>query len=703
MKPREPEPAPTPSSDRTPGFWIRLACALALALATVATFGSAVLNSWAIIDDPAYVTANPHVLGGLTPESVRWAFTQPHGGNWHPLTSLSHMLDMRFTWTGADGLPDPAVPHAVNVALHALASVLLLYALARLTRAWWPSFAVAALYALHPLRVESVVWIAERKDVLSACGFMLTLLAYSHWCRRPSWPRYVGLVLALAFGLLAKPMLVTTPFVLLLLDVWPLRRLPLDAGRRLWLERVREKLPLFVLAALVIAMTMRMQAGTGAVTTFDGLPFGTRVANAVVSYARYLGALVWPLGLAVIRPHPRVIEWGALAVSLTVLLVAAGLAWRQRARRPWLAVGYAWFLGMLVPVLGLVQVGRQGWADRYSQLPCIGVLIAVVWAVGEWVGEDGVRRRMITTAAVVLALVLAILSVQQVARWRDNVTLFEWTVSVTGPNAFAELGLGGALMQAGRPTEAERHLARAVVLEPDDTGARERWATALVILGRVDSARTAIRDGLERSPWPGGYERLGMIESKAGNTAAAVAAYRAAIAAGAPTRELGIALAGALAADGQSRESIELWSRLSDSRPGDAQVLRRLADALDDSGRALEALARYRQLIQLQPDMVAAYVRVGWLLACSPDARVRDGAAALQMAEAATTRLKSRPAVVLALTAAAQAESGQWAEAVASAREAVKAAEAEHSPGEVRLYREQLRLHEQRKPLRIGE
>ncbi len=699
----QPEPSHDDAQPHGPAWPVRLVCALALALATLLAFGGAVRNGWVSIDDPAYVTAQPAVLAGLTRESIAWAFTHPHGGNWHPLTSLTHMLDVELFGRGPDGVPSPAGPHAVNVALHALASVLLLFALTRLTRAWWPSLAVAALYALHPLRVESVAWIAERKDVLSAVGFMLTLWAYAHWCARPSVRRYLVLVLALAIGLMSKPMLVTTPFVLLLLDLWPLARWPQDGGAS---ARVREKLPLFAMAALVVAMTLDTQRVTGAVTTLAGLPLETRAANAVVSYARYLGALVWPAGLAVIRPHPRAIEWSALALASALLLALAALAWQQRARRPWLAVGYAWFLGMLVPVIGLVQVGRQGWADRYTQLPCIGVLIALVWTVREWASGSALRQRLSAALTCALCAVLALLTQRQVTRWQDSVTLFTHTVRVTGPNPFAELGLGGALMQAGRANEAEPHLARAVLLEPADNDARERWATALLQLGRIDSARTVIRDGLERGPWRGGYERLGVIEMRAGNAEAAVTAYRGALAEGAPSPALELELARAHQAAGQTGEAIDVLTRLVTRDPRDVRALAALADALDDAGRAAEALARYRQVLQWDPHEVAAYVRAGWLLAASPDARVRDGAEALRMAAHARANLPAGqrvPAVLLAMTAAAHAEAGEWREAVANAQAAVTAAEAEQSPGEVALYREQLRLHEAKRPLRIGE
>lgn len=670
-------PAAVAPARATPGPRARAAGLLVLALAIVAAFAGVARNGWVSIDDPAYVTDRPEVLAGLTRESVVWAFTQPHGGNWHPLTSLSHMADVAWFGLGPDGVPDPTGPHLVNLALHVLASLLLAVALDRLTRAWWPSLAVAALYALHPLRVESVAWIAERKDVLSALGFMLTLLAYARWVERPGRARQVTLVAAYAFGLLAKPMLVTVPLVLLLLDAWPLGRLRLGAAA--WrdgtlLERVREKWPLGVAAAVVVAMTIAMQARTGAVTGLEGLPLEVRSSNAVVSYARYLAALVWPLDLAVIQPHPRAVQPGPLALASLVLAAIGAWVWRGRAERPWAVVGALWYVGMLVPVIGIVQVGRQGWADRYSQLPCIGVLVMVVWWVASLAGASRPRRTVVALVGIVVCSVLGVLTARQVARWRDSVTLFEWTVRVTGPNAFAELGLGGALAQAGRFAEAEPHLARAVTLEPDDVGARERWATVLLRLGRADSARAVVRAGLRRGGWPGGFERLGAIEVATGDLAAAVRAYR---------------------------EAERLGARDAAFVAAYADALRRHADALDDAGRTSEALAHWREALRLRPQDSGTLVRAGWVLACSSDDALRDGAEALRLARAALAAGGERPAaVVLALEGAALAESGRWDDAVRAARAAVEAALREGASDEAGIYRAQARRYSARRPFR---
>lgn len=672
-------PAVVDPARATPGPRARAAGLLVLALATVAAFAGVARNGWVSIDDPAYVTDRPEVLAGLTRESAVWAFTQPHGGNWHPLTSLSHMADVEWFGLGPDGVPDPTGPHLVNLALHVLATLLLAVALDRLTRAWWPSLTVAALYALHPLRVESVAWIAERKDVLSALAFMLTLLAYARWVERPSGGRHAVLVGAFVFGLLAKPMLVTVPCVLLLLDAWPLGRLRLDVAA--WRDgsafaRVREKWALWLAAAVSVGMTVWMQSRTGAVTGFEGLSLDVRLSNAIVSYARYLAALVWPLDLAVIQPHPRVVQPMPLAFS-TLLLVALGAwVWRGREQRPWAVVGALWYVGMLVPVIGLLQVGRQGWADRYTQLPCIGVLVVVVWWVAQLVDASRVGRRAVAVVCIVVCSVLGGLTAQQVARWRDSVTLFAWTVRVTGPNPFAELGLGGALAQEGRFAEAEPHLARAVTLEPGDTGARERWATVLLELGRADSARAVLTEGLRRGAWPGGHERLAAIAVATGDLATAVRSYR---------------------------EAERLGARDAAFVAAYAAALRRHADALDAAGRSGEALAHWREALRLQPGSQDVQVRAGWVLACSPDDALRDGHEALRLARAAIAAVGVRPAaVVLALEGAALAETGSWEDAVRAARAASEAAVREGSLDEAELYRAQARMYAARRAFRWG-
>jgi hypothetical protein len=341
-----------------------------------------------LLDDDQYITNNGYVRQGLSVEGLRWAFTQFHAANWHPLTWLSHMMDWELFGAEASG------HHLMSVALHAANAVVLLFALRSMTGTLWPSALVAALFAIHPLRVESVAWAAERKDVLSGLLCMTTLLAYAWYARRPGVGRYVAVLVSFALGLMAKPMLVTLPFVLLLLDVWPLRRWPTLAGAsdtsrfstRASGPLLLEKVPLLVLTLASSVLTVMAQRVGGAVSTTESVSFGMRLANAVVSYATYLWKTVWPASLAYFYPHPAEAAEApaaffiATGISLVVIGMLTVLAFRDRSR-PYVAVGWLWFLGMLVPVIGMFQVGSQAMADRYAYLPLIGIYIVIGWGL----------------------------------------------------------------------------------------------------------------------------------------------------------------------------------------------------------------------------------------------------------------------------------------------------------------------------------
>jgi len=447
-------------------------------------YGPPAHHDFVPFDDPNSVLENPPVREGLSWDSVRWAFTESHSANWHPLTWLSHVLDCELF-----GL-DAGAHHLVNAALHALNAVLLLAALRRLTGRFWPSAAVALLFAVHPLRVESVAWIAERKDVLSGTFAMLTLLAWNAYARRGGTGRYLAVALLFALGLMAKPMLVTLPLVLLLLDLWPLRRWPRGAaaeeGALVGPSPARpaspaglllEKLPLLILSAASAVVTAAAQEEGGAIRSADVLPMASRLVNTPLAYVAYLRKLVWPVDLACFYPHPALVRheagetlapsaWlaAALLVALTVAVLVA--ARRSRGRLSYLAVGWLWFAGMLVPVIGLVQVGAQSMADRYAYLPVVGLELAVVWAVA-----DLVRRRPGARVAAVVALLaaagaLALRARDQVPTWRDSVTLYRHAVAVTQDNFMAHNNLGLLLAQQGDLEGADHHLGESVRIRP---------------------------------------------------------------------------------------------------------------------------------------------------------------------------------------------------------------------------------------------
>jgi len=460
-------------------------------------------------DDEPYVTRNPVVQSGLTPGGVAWAFRlQGHSANWHPLTWISHMTDVSLF-----GM-HPAGHHTTNVLFHAASTLLLFLVLARATGRLWPPALVAALFALHPLHVESVAWIAERKDVLSTCFWMLTLGAYVRYVERPGAWRYGAVAGCLALGLMAKPMLVTLPFVLLLLDVWPLRRRQDRPGRPAvgWGRLVGEKVPLFLLVALSSVVTFLVQEHSGAVSPVGDLPVSVRIGNAVASYGAYIGKMLLPVNLAAYYPHPGLGLDGSrvLAGSLVLAAVTALVLWQRR--RAYLAVGWLWYLGTLVPVIGLVQVGDQAMADRYTYVPLVGLFVMIAWGGADLLG----RRRSGLAAGLAAAVLLPLAGVTwaQIGVWHDSASLYSHALRVTGPNHFTENNLAQALNDRGRTAEAAEHYAAAVALNPGWAEGYSNLGNALVKLGRTDEAIEKFRTALDlkHSQTAGGDANTAVIE-----------------------------------------------------------------------------------------------------------------------------------------------------------------------------------------------
>jgi tetratricopeptide (TPR) repeat protein len=498
---------------------LRRVIALALFVSTAAVYAPVWPNEFVHFDDDVYITSNPHVQGGLSTEGVKWAFTSAYASNWHPFTWLSHMLDCQLFGRNATG------HHVVSVLLHAINTVLVFLVLARITEHrsppepktrrqtaskhlqvdtntftanLWGSALVAALFGLHPLRVESVAWAAERKDTLSALFWWLSIGAYAFYVERPSWRRYGLVMLGLLCGLLAKPAVVTLPVVLLLLDYWPLERFATvapsarDAARsgQFNLRRVGqlllEKVPLAALCLASSAITVWAQRKGGSLSAVGSLRLDYRVANAALAYVRYLGMMFWPRGLACYYPYPkaefdthgpwqpRVLLAMALLVAITLVVV-----WFARRRR-YLAVGWFWYLLTMLPMIGLVQVGRQALADRYSYLPSVGIALALVWLVGDMLAAaPATARRWVAVPALLVLALLALLTVRQVPVWRDDFTLFTHAVAVTNENDVAEHNLGAALLLANRPAEAATHLREAIRARPDYASACRLLAIAL--------------------------------------------------------------------------------------------------------------------------------------------------------------------------------------------------------------------------------
>jgi Flp pilus assembly protein TadD len=589
----------------------------------VTTWGFAPVVDFPFVnyDDPIYVKDNPQVRAGLTLEGTRWAFTTGHASNWHPLTWLSHLADVELF-----GL-DAGAHHRTNLFLHLVSVLVVLLLVHRWSGRVLVALFVAALFAWHPTRAESVVWIAERKDVLSGLLLWLTLGVYTAYGRRPSRGRYLGVALFFTLALMAKPMVVTAPCLLLLLDVWPLQRLPWPepGGWQLFWGRVRplvvEKLPLFALAVVSSGVTVWVQRAGGAVSNVENVPLLGRLAHGVVAYGTYLKMGLWPVHLGVLYPHPGWPSPGAFAVSLSVLVAVSWAGWRWRRQCPALLVGWLWFLGTLVPVIGLVQVGEQGWADRYTYVPYVGLALALGMAfVGLTEGRSLARPAralgaVATGLALVAMLALVPLSRAQVLYWRDSETLFRHTLAVTGDNPVMEHILGITLLDGGDAAAAVSPLRRAVRLRPGFAEAHNALGIALSRLGQGEAAAAALRAAIALEPDNGEFRNnLGHALEAAGQGEAAVAAYREAVArapdAAVGYQNLGVTLArmGRLAeAEAALRDALR-------RDPEDAATLGDLGNVLAQQGRVGEAVERYREALRRDPQRATVRRNLATLL-----------------------------------------------------------------------------------------
>ena len=444
--------------------------ALLLIVLTVGLYWPVRTHPFVNYDDDVYVTGNSHIQDGLTRDTVTWAFVTYDAGNWHPVTWVSHALDSQIYDQ------DPAGHHQTSMLIHALNAALLFWVLWRATGYAGRSFVVAALFAVHPINVESVVWISERKTLLSMLFFLLALGAYRWYASKHRIRRYAVVAVLFALGLMAKPQIITFPFVLLLWDYWPLRRMAVSGQpapdstfqRRSFRELVMEKLPLFAIAAASAAMTMKAQRSSGAVLSLASSPLSMRLSNAVVSYVKYIAKALWPINLAPMYPHPgdSLRAWqvyGALLILLTMTVLIA-----ERNSRRYLLVGWLWFLGTLVPMIGVVQVGRQAMADRYAYLPLLGIFIMICWGVADWSEEKHLPSVLLPVTSTLVIIALAFVAHRQIGYWADNVTLWTHTIEVTAPNYIAQDDLGGALLDRKQLEEAIGHFRLAAEIHPVD-------------------------------------------------------------------------------------------------------------------------------------------------------------------------------------------------------------------------------------------
>jgi Flp pilus assembly protein TadD len=694
--------------------WISLllACATLLVYYPVGWF------PFVSLDDPSYVSSNPRVQAGLSQEGLKWALSTGHAGNWHPVTWLSHMLDAQLFG------PKPAGPHVTNLLCHIATTLLLFRLLRQLTGALWRSAFVAALFALHPTHVESVAWVSERKDVLSAFFFVLTLLAYVRYVKglaaggpepvpgrdpasvpganqRPqalahSPPTtahasrftlhasrfYLLSLFFFALGLMSKPMLVTLPVVLLLLDLWPLRRMQhagtgpmLDARRSTLhaplhplLPLLLEKIPFFLLAALSGVVTYFVQRSGGAVMPTAELSLSGRIANALVSYVRYIGKLLWPADLAVFYPRPEHWPaWQVVGASLALAVITA-LVLRWLTSRGYLAVGWFWFVATLVPVIGLVQVGEQSIADRYTYIPSIGLFVIAAWGLGD-IACHWPRLRPVLASVSVLALAgLLVAARQQVLYWRTSEALFRHTLAVTGDNPWMHCLLADTFTDAGNFGEAEAQCREALRLKPGFPEIQVLYARVLVRAKKLEQAATVLSEVVRQNP----------------DDAVAQCA-----------------LASALSQKGDYPGAIQHYRQALRLKPNYPEARFALASVLSQEGDAPGAIEEYRHGLLSAPDSPDALNNLAWILAVNASLTIRNGQEAVQLARRACELTRHQLPMLVGTLAAAYAEAGRFDEAVAAAEKArdLALASSQHELADrnqklLELYKSHLPYHE---------
>jgi tetratricopeptide (TPR) repeat protein len=662
-------------SNRTSSRFASLYVCLALTALTWLVFGQTLWHDFVNLDDHVYVYDNPLITRGLTLDGVINAFVHAHARNWHPLTTLSHMLDCQLFGLKAGG------HHFTNVLFHSVSVVLLFFLLKQMTSTFWQSAFVAALFAIHPLHVESVAWVSERKDVLSAVFFILTLWAYVRYVQARSIGRYLTVALFFALGLMSKPMLVTVPCVLLLLDYWPLDRFSGDRTRLARGARPHpahsvapllvEKIPLFALSALSCIATSLVQLySAGAI---DQLPFAWRLNNAAVSYVAYIWQMFWPARLAAFYPHPndQLPLWQVILAIVFLILVSL-LAIQRRRERPYIFTGWFWYVGMLVPVIGFVQAGEQGRADRYTYLPQIGLYVLIVWTVAGLLSRLR-QPAQLRVAAIVTPTIIALLSWRafvQTSYWENSERLWNHALAVTTDNAMAHNNLGHLLLQRGEWDSAISHFELALNIRSHNAATHynlgralmeNNLANALARKGRLDEAVSHYEESVRLRPDYGDpYFNLGSV----------------------------------LFQQGRIDDAIAQWHKALAAQPDDAGFHTALGNAFLNKGLQKDAIAEYEHAARISRQDAMARNNLAWLLATSSDASIRDGNRAIEVAKQAVQLSGGQDANYVRTLAAAYAESGRFAEAAETGRRALQAAQTQGNSILANTIRDDIALYE---------
>jgi tetratricopeptide (TPR) repeat protein len=603
---------------------LTLLISLFLIIITFAAFEQVRTCAFINLDDNVYITDNQPIQDGLTLEGVSWTFRTIHAGHWHPLTWLSHMLDCQLY-----GL-SPSGHHLTNLAFHIVNTLLLFLVLKRMTGALWRSCFVAALFAVHPLRVESVAWVAERKDVLSAFFWMLTMWAYIRYVERPGLNRYLLALLSFALGLLSKPMLVTLPFVLLLLDYWPLGRFqltpsgmnPKSPGSKpknasdqisMALRLIREKALFFVLSGASILLTVFAVQEGGGVRSWEIYTLQTRAANALVSYVSYIAKMIWPRHLAIFYPFPETFPLWKVAGAVLLLSFLTFLAIRAARKYPYLVVGWFWYIGTLVPVIGIVQAGMQAMADRFTYVPMIGLFIMITWSVTEPLAGWRYRRVVLPISAGILLLILMMVTRLQVQYWQNSIMLFEHSIDVTSNNSLAHNNLGVALVEQGKIREAVAHYAEALRIQPGSAMAHNNLGSALMRQGKIQEAVAHCTEALRIQPDSvEAHNNLGSALMRQGKIQEAIANFTEALRISPDHPGVHYNLGVVLQGQGKIEEAILHFAEAVRIRPDYAIVHNNLGAALWGQGKVQDAIAHFTKAVQAKPDYADAHINLGF-------------------------------------------------------------------------------------------
>lgn len=597
----------------------RAVLALLLVIVIFIVFSQAIHHEFINYDDQAYVTDNSHVKEGLSYRNFVWAFTAFEVSNWHPVTWLSHMLDYEMY-----GM-NPMGHHLTNLILHLANALLLLYLLYKSTGKYWQSLFIAALFGLHPLHVESVAWIAERKDLLSTFLFFMTLIIYGEYVKKPRTPTYLLMLMTYGVGLMAKPMLVTLPLVMLLWDFWPLGRLITQREHRHCPEKIHEgcsstpplrllveKIPFFLLSLTSCIVTYYAQQRGGAVAAIHGTPPTFRVINALQSYVGYMEKMVWPHDLAVIYPLPPTLTlaWGGVAGL--VLLLVSWLVWRQARNYPYLPVGWLWYLCTLVPVIGLIQVGQQAMADRYTYIPLTGLFIMISWGVADLSRKLHYRHEVLAASAVSVLGVLAVCTWIQLGYWKNSVTLFEHAVQAVPNNHIAFRMLGNALSRKGDMDGANRCFAESLRIMPDDDSTHIEWGSAATKERRIGEALYHYNEALRINPGSAiAHYDLGVLLADQGKFEEAIGHFLEALRIEPGRADLQAALGSAYLGEGKTGEAVACYHRALLLEPGSAELNHNLGLALAMQGNLDESIAYLARALEINPGFAEAHYNLG--------------------------------------------------------------------------------------------